>query len=174
MIQRFHEVIERRSILQAKTFIEGSSKLSLANITDETLESVETRGPEYEPRCHRKTEVGKVRWGEDSEEEREERRGSCTEAETEVICENFNLIVLRPQLGNNNTGREYCGLGGGGGGKSQLYFGNVESNRQQRILNLNLANIQAKTRVTFRTVELSSSSNIINAFLNFYYYILLR
>ena len=114
MIQRFHEVIERRSILQAKTFIEGSSKLSLANITDETLESVETRGPEYEPRCHRKTEVGKVRWGEDSEEEREERRGSCTEAETEVICENFNLIVLRPQLGNNNTGREYCGLGGGG------------------------------------------------------------
>ena len=120
MIQRFHEVIERRNILQAKTFIEGSSKLSLANITDETLESVETRGPEYEPRCHRKTEVGKVRWGEDSEEEREERRGSCTEAETEVICENFNLIVLRPQLGNNNTGREYCGLGGGEGSHNYI------------------------------------------------------
>ena len=162
MIQRFHEVIERRSILQAKTFIEGSSKLSLANITDETIESVETRGPEYEPRCHRKTEVGKVRWGEDSEEEREERRGSCTEAETEVICENSNLIVLRPQLGNNNKGST-CALRGK---LSQLYFGNVESNRQQRILNLNLANIQVKTRITFRTVELSSSSNIINTFCN--------
>ena len=103
MIQRFHEVIERRSILQAKTFIEGSSKLSLANITDESIEGVETGGseyePRYEPRCLRKTKVGKVRWS-DSEEE----RGSCTE--TEVICENFKLIVLRPQLGNNNKGRE--------------------------------------------------------------------
>ena len=112
MIQRFHEVIERRNILQAKTFIEGSSKLSLANITDETVEGAETGGseaePRYEPRCLRKTEVGKVRWSE-SEEETEEERGSCTE--TEVICENFKLIVLRPQLGNNNKVRGGKGRG---------------------------------------------------------------
>ena len=105
MIQRFHEVIERRNILQAKTFIEGSSKLSLANITDETIEGVETGGPEYEPRCQRKTQVGKVRCDDSEEEEEEEERGSwsCTET-AEVICENFKLIVLRPQLGNNNKG----------------------------------------------------------------------
>ena len=107
MIQRFHEVIERRSILQAKTFIEGSSKLSLANITDESIEGVETGGseyePRYEPRCLTKTQVGKVRW-EETEEER--LSWSCAETETEAICENFKLIVLRPQLGNNNKGRE--------------------------------------------------------------------
>ena len=105
MIQRFHEVIERRNILQAKTFIEGSSKLSLANITDETIEGVETGGSEYEPRCQRKTQVGKVRCDDWEEETEERRRGSwsCTDTETaQVICENFKLIVLRPQLGNNN------------------------------------------------------------------------
>ena len=110
MIQRFHEVIERRSILQAKTFIEGSSKLSLANITDESIEGVETGGseyePRYEPRCLTKTQVGKVRW-EETEEER--LSWSCAETETEAICENFKLIVLRPQLGNNNKGRERVG-----------------------------------------------------------------
>ena len=119
MIQRFHEVIERRNILQAKTFIEGSSKLSLANITDETIEGVETGGAEYEPRCQRKTQVGKVRCDDWKEE-----RGSwsCTETETaEVICENFKLIVLRPQLGNNNKGGEDRER------EQQLYFGNVES-----------------------------------------------
>ena len=35
MINRFHKVIERRSILRAKTFVEGSTRLSLiADITD--------------------------------------------------------------------------------------------------------------------------------------------
>ena len=35
MISRFHEVIERRSIMQAKSFVEGTTKLSLiADITD--------------------------------------------------------------------------------------------------------------------------------------------
>ena len=88
MIQRFHEVIERRNILQAKTFIEGSSKLSLANITDETIEGVETGGAEYEPRCQRKTQVGKVRCDDWKEE-----RGSwsCTETETAGWSQNSAL-----------------------------------------------------------------------------------
>ena len=77
MIQRFHEVIERRNILQAKTFIEGSSKLSLANITtEESSEGGKTRGgpepqPRYEPGCLSKTKVGKVSY-EDWEEETED------------------------------------------------------------------------------------------------------
>ena len=87
MIQRFHEVIERRSILQAKIFIDGCSKLSLAgNMTSEA------GGWEYES-GDTKTPGEKV--VKDSEEE--ERRSS-----NEVICENLKLIVLRPQLGNNN------------------------------------------------------------------------
>ena len=109
MIQRFHEVIERRNILQAKTFIEGSSKLSLRDFTEETIEGVETRGPECGPRCQRPSQVGKVR-SEDLET-----------AAPEVICENFKLIVLRPQLGNNNKGGEDRER------EQQLYFGNVES-----------------------------------------------
>ena len=99
MIQRFHEVIERRNILQAKTFIEGSSKLSLRDFTEETIEGVETRGPECGPRCQRPSQVGKVR-SEDLET-----------AAPEVICENFKLIVLRPQLGNNNKGGRGQGEG---------------------------------------------------------------
>ena len=114
MIQRFHEVIERRNILQAKTFIEGSSKLSLANITDETIEGVETGGSEYEPRCQRKSQVRKVRC-----DDWEEERGSWSCSETaEVICENFKLIVLRPQLGNNNKVR-----GGRGEGTNNYILG---------------------------------------------------
>ena len=108
MIQRFHEVIERRSILQAKIFIEGSSKLSLTgNMTSEP------RGWVCESGETKRSEEKVVK---DSEEEREERRSS-----NEVICENFKLIVLRPQLGNNNKGGEDRER------EQQLYFGNVES-----------------------------------------------
>ena len=96
MIQRFHEVIERRSILQAKIFIDGCSKLSLAgNMTSEAggWESGETKTP------------GEKVVKDSEEEEREERRSS-----NEVICENLKLIVLRPQLGNNNIqGRQSWG-----------------------------------------------------------------
>ena len=116
MIQRFHEVIERRSILQAKIFIEGSSKLSLTgNMTSEP------RGWVCESGETKRSEEKVVK---DSEEEREERRSS-----NEVICENFKLIVLRPQLGNNNKGST-CALRGK---LSQLYFGNVESKQLTEI-----------------------------------------
>ena len=85
MIKRFHEVIERRNILQAKTFIMGSSKLSLA------------QSSEYGQRYLTKTPREKVRsdWKEEVEED-----------SNEVICENFKLIVLRPQFGSNKKGRE--------------------------------------------------------------------
>ena len=144
MIQRFHEVIERRNILQAKTFIEGSSKLSLANITDETIEGVETGGPEYEPRCQRKTQVGKVRCDDSEEEEEEEERGSwsCTETETEtaqVICEILRLIVWRPQLGNNNKG------GRRGEERELLYFGNVESKETTHNTQYTKHNLQSQS-----------------------------
>ena len=33
MIKRFHEVIEKRGIMRAKTFLAGSSRLSLAQTT---------------------------------------------------------------------------------------------------------------------------------------------
>ena len=101
MIQRFHEVIERRSILQAKIFIDGCSKLSLAgNMTSEA------GGWEYES-GETKTSGEKV-VKDREEEEREERRSS-----NEVICENLKLIVLRPQLGNNNIQGRQGRLGWG-------------------------------------------------------------
>ena len=39
MIKRFHEVIEKRGIIRAKTFLKGTSKLSLAQTTvSDTIE----------------------------------------------------------------------------------------------------------------------------------------
>lgn len=74
MIQRFHEVIEKRSILQAKAFTEGSSKLSLARKT-----TIETRGTECESGDLAETSPEKVLT---DAEKKEESRSS-----NEVICE---------------------------------------------------------------------------------------
>ena len=63
---------------------------------------------EFEKKKKEKARKEQEKERRQEEEEREERRSS-----NEVICENLKLIVLRPQLGNNNIQGRQGRLGWG-------------------------------------------------------------